>query len=146
MARFRSLIAAAVGGVVGSLIRWGAVSAVAENWVDMTVLGLNVFGSLFLGLLLGQGDRITEDRLALLGTGLAGGLTTFSTFAVAVAARLEDGQLLSASGYGFSTLGATLVAAVLGYRLSRLIGLRRLQRGRRGQAPRVRTGPAGGGR
>lgn len=127
MARFRSLIAAAVGGTVGSLVRWGAVTSIGDDWADLTVVALNIIGSLFLGLLIGLGDRIAEDRLAFFGTGLAGGLTTFSTFAVTVASRLEDGRLLAASGYGVSTFVGTLIAAGIGYRISRLAGLRRLR-------------------
>jgi CrcB protein len=119
MARFQPLIAAAVGGALGSLLRWAAVASVADGLADLTVLGLNIVGSLLLGLLVGSGDRLSENLFVLLGTGLAGGLTTFSTFAVAVAARLEDGRLLSASGFGLGTLLATLVAAGVGYRIGR---------------------------
>ncbi len=113
---------------MGSFARWGAVAAVAEQWADLTVFGLNVVGSLLLGLLLGQRDRFADEQFALIGVGFAGGLTTFSNFAVAVASRLESGELLSASAYGVFTLGATLIAAGLGYRLSMAVAIRTMSR------------------
>lgn len=125
MARFASILAVAIGGVVGSLVRWAAVNAAGETRSTLTILGLNVAGSILFGWLLGRRDRLTDERFALMGAGLAGGLTTFSTFAVAVAQRLEEGALGSAAANGLSTLALTLIGAGLGYRLSILFFIAR---------------------
>lgn len=126
MARFGSLAAVAIGGTLGSLARWGLVSAVDEGRAEIMVFAINVVGSLLLGLIIGRREQLTDDQFALVGTGFIGGLTTFSTFALAVARRLEEGQILAAATNAVATTVVALMAGGLGYRLSRtvLIGLR----------------------
>lgn len=136
MARFGLLLAVAIGGAAGSLARWGAVSAV-DGQTAVVVFGCNVLGSLILGALLGQREGLSERTFGLIGVGFAGGFTTFSTFAVDVASRLDDGLLLSAAGNGFGTPIAAVVAAGVGYRFSR-IGGAKLLAGRRGRTGRKR--------
>ncbi|WP_370326410.1 CrcB family protein [Euzebya sp.] len=68
----------AIGGALGALLRW-RLAAWNGDWPRGT-LAANALGSTALGLLLGlSGDT---RLLALLGTGVLGGLTTFSTVAV----------------------------------------------------------------
>ena len=141
MARFGSLLAVAIGGMVGSLARWGVVASVDQRWHDPAVLGLNIAGSLLLGALIGGRRRISDEVDALLGTGFAGGLTTFSTFAVAVAASLEDGALLDAAGIAVGTPLAALVAGGIGYRLGVVLSRPALDGRRRRRRP-----ARGGGR
>lgn len=121
MARFGLLLAVALGGAVGSVARWAAVTSV-DDQRSMVIFGLNVAGSLLLGALVGQQEALGDQRMALLGTGFAGGLTTFSTFAVSVAQGLEDGRLLDAAANGFGTPVTAVVAAGIGYRFSRIGG------------------------
>jgi len=127
MARFgptgTAWLAVALGGAFGSLARWAAVTA-ADDQRTAAVFGLNVVGSLLLGGLLGQQERLGRHRLEFLGVGFAGGLTTFSTFAVTVAQRLDDGRLVDATITGLATPVAAVLAAGVGYRLSRLTGAR----------------------
>lgn len=73
-----------VGGAVGALARYGLVEAVGTHggsWPWATFLA-NVVGCAILGFAIahrkiGNGSDL---RLALVGTGFCGGLTTFSTF------------------------------------------------------------------
>ncbi len=149
MARFGSLLAVAIGGAAGSLTRWGLLSRTGDDRSTLTLLGINVFGSLLLGLLIGNRERLSDERFTLLGTGFAGGLTTFSTFAVAIAQDLEDGALLSALTNALSTMVTVVIAGGLGYRLSRVTGARgwprlpRLRRRRPGSRRRPRLRRAG---
>ncbi len=135
MTRFGPLLAVAVGGMVGSLVRWAVLGVAPDGSQELVVVGLNVVGSLLVGGLLGQRDRLTEQSYALLATGFAGGLTTFSDFAVAVAERLEQGALLSAASIGLGTTATAVVAAGLGFRLSKLafihVPVRRWRRNRK---------------
>lgn len=82
------LAGVAVAGAIGALLR-----DVVDGWLSartpdarlpVGILVVNVTGSLALGLLLGAGDRLDAAWLAVLGSGLLGAFTTFSTFAVQV--------------------------------------------------------------
>ncbi len=128
MARVWPLLAVAIGGTIGTLTRWGLVSLAGSDRHTITIFGLNVFGSLVLGLALGHRERLDDDRFNLIGTGFAGGLTTFSTYAVSVAENLENGELLAATGNGLGTMMAAFLAGGLAFRLARLSGSRRIRR------------------
>ncbi|GAA1174966.1 CrcB family protein [Ornithinimicrobium humiphilum] len=86
----RILSAVALGGAVGSLLRWGVegVLPAAEGGLPVATLLVNVVGSLLIGALavLLAGPSVEASRRAFWTTGLLGGFTTFSTFAVQVAA------------------------------------------------------------
>lgn len=122
MDQISSLRFVAAGGVVGALIRWTVVEAVDVEWVTEATFGLNVIGSLFLGIIVGlrltrrQDQRLTNNQFLLLGTGFCGALTTFSTYAVQVAVLLDSGAALTALVTGLATPAAAVVAAGLGYR------------------------------
>ena len=128
MLHYNSLIAVAVGGAVGSAARRVALEIVtgdvesigadaAAQRALLATLAINVLGSFLLGVLLARQQSMTANQFLAIGTGFAGGFTTFSTFAVAVAERLDGGQLLATMANGLGTAGATLLAAGLGYRL-----------------------------
>lgn len=100
----------AFGGLIGVIVRWGLVEADVAS-MSATVLGLNMIGSLAIGLLAGLGLHQTK-AWAFGAVGFCGGLTTFSTFAVEVASRLEGSDVASATGYTLLTaVGAVLCAA-----------------------------------
>lgn len=77
----------ALGGALGTAAREGLAVA-APGWSDLTVPVINVAGSFALGLLVGalarcgDGPRTQAVRL-FLGTGVLGGFTTYSAFALA---------------------------------------------------------------
>ncbi|MGJ0183492.1 fluoride efflux transporter FluC [Corynebacterium glyciniphilum] len=78
-----SLVAAllvALGGGVGSWLRWRIDSAIKQRTRSdllVSLLVINTLGSLILGALYGLTD--SWWLLALVGTGLCGGFTTFSS-------------------------------------------------------------------
>lgn len=128
MARFGSLLAVVIGGMTGAFARWGLLTLSADDRSELVIFALNVVGAGLLGALLGVRPIMSETRFELVGTGFAGGLTTFSTFAVTVAQHLEDGKLLAAATNGLGTMIIAVVVAGIGYRLSRIAQIRRLQR------------------
>lgn len=87
-----------------------------ELWAIFIV---NIAGSLLLGLLAAHPRRSATNLSLLLGVGFAGGLTTFSTFAVDVAGQLDNGNIAAATGNSLGTTAAALLAAGIGYRLGR---------------------------
>lgn len=130
----RPLVVVALGGAVGSVLRWALVALGSTEDRDLILFAINVAGSLVLGALLGRRERLSDSWRLGLGTGFAGGLTTFSGYAVAVAERLDDGALLAATTNGLGTPVAALVAAGLGYRVARVAGARPA-RSRRSNGP-----------
>jgi CrcB protein len=113
-------LAAAVGGVLGALARWGIGVALPSSpggwpWATLTV---NLSGCLLIGVLLAvllarfPGHPWLRPLLAV---GVLGGYTTFSTLAVEVVRLTEDGAVLTALGY--------LAVSVLGGAACVLVGL-----------------------
>ncbi len=108
-----------VGGAVGALLRTAVSRVVAREWFPVGTITVNVLGSLALGLLAGlaPGERLT----LLLGEGVCGAFTTFSSFSVATV-RLAAGDhprraalnvLLTLSlGLGAAAAGLVAAAAV----------------------------------
>ncbi|MFF7992388.1 fluoride efflux transporter CrcB [Kitasatospora xanthocidica] len=104
----------ALGGAIGAVARNAAgleweTGPMAFPW---TTLLVNVVGCAVIGVFL---VVITEGRQAhplvrpFFGTGVLGGFTTFSTYAVDVRRLLEQGRL----GPGLAYLGLTLLGALV---------------------------------
>jgi CrcB protein len=110
-------VAAALGGALGALGRWGVAEALPTGpggWPWATLL-VNLTGCLLLGLLLGLlfARRNGSPWLRpFLGTGVLGGYTTYSTFAVEVVQRADAADWGTAAGYlAASVLGGIAAAA-----------------------------------
>lgn len=81
-----------LGGALGSGLRYGTDQLLLRQWPDQArafpwaTLAVNLVGCLLAGLLYGllsrDGVRHGEELRVLLVTGLCGGLTTFSAFAL----------------------------------------------------------------
>ena len=115
----RDMAFVAAGGAVGASIRWALLEATADpdGGVAGPLLLANVVGCAFLGLLVGRG--VAGSPRLLLGVGLCGGLTTFSTFAVEVAHALRIEDLSGAVGYTVLSVVGGLGAFALGRRTGR---------------------------
>ena len=111
----------ALGGIIGSLARYGLAEAIphAPGAFPWATFVTNVLGCFAIGVLL---TRLTPRSHPLLrpflGTGVLGGFTTFSTFAVDTEKLLHD-HLVVALLYYFGTVTAALLAAMLGERPGR---------------------------
>ncbi len=106
----------AVGGAAGSLARWSLSEATPAPWGTLAV---NVSGCLLIGLLAGW-LLVRHPRLRLLlGVGLLGGYTTFSTHLLDARDLLASGDDGLAAAYVVGTLALSLVAAYAGLRLGR---------------------------
>jgi CrcB protein len=108
---------AALGGALGALARWGIAEALPSSpggWPWATML-VNLTGCLLIGVLIAVlANRFPAAHLprTFLGTGVLGGYTTFSTFAVEVVGMVERGAAVPAAGYVVaSVLGGALAVA-----------------------------------
>ena len=123
----RTVAAVAAGGVLGALARYGTGLALpsAPGTFPLATFLVNVLGCLLMGVLI---VTITELRQAhplvrpFLGTGVLGGFTTFSTYAVDAQGLLRTGHLAIAGTYLAGTLAAAVAATWVGMWLTRTAG------------------------
>lgn len=109
----------AAGGAVGACLRYFLTSQF-DSWFGKALpfgtLGVNVIGSFCLALLYGLIERheLTDSPYrALLGVGLMGALTTFSTFSIETLALLENGLWMKAAANIVLNVAVCLLAGWL---------------------------------
>lgn len=113
----RTVIAVAFGGALGAGCRWGLLSLFSSAEDVRLIFLFNILGSALLGVLISQRPNISENWFHFGGAGVAGGFTTFSTFAVDVAELIDSGQLIAAAVSTGVTAVIALVFAGIGYRV-----------------------------
>ncbi len=104
----------ALGGMLGTAARMGLGMLIPD--AALGVLAANIVGALALGVLTAR--LPAGDLRVLLGTGVLGGFTTYSSFMVD-SAQLWDASPLLAVGYIVVSLVGGLAAAALGLLLGR---------------------------
>ena len=120
----REVAAIFVGGAIGGAARTGIVQVApvhAGAWPWTTFL-INVSGCLMLGYLVTRLQErlpITAYRRPLLGTGLCGALTTFSTFQLELVRLFGRHDWLLAFAYAAASVAAGFAALALGTALVR---------------------------
>ena len=126
----RELAAVFVGGAVGTLARAGLEALAAPDpghWPWPTFI-VNIVGAFLLGYFV---TRLLERlptssyRRPLLGTGLCGGLTTFSTMQVETIKMLEHRHYGLAAGYTLASIVAGLLAVYVATAITRRVRVRR---------------------
>ena len=126
----RELAAVFVGGAIGTFARAGLEALAAPDpgrWPWPTFI-VNIVGAFLLGYFV---TRLLERlptssyRRPLLGTGLCGGLTTFSTMQVETVKMLEHHHYGLAVGYTLASIGAGLLAVYVATAMTRRVGVRR---------------------
>ena len=120
-ARRDILLVIAVGGAGGAAARYGLARALphAAGEFPWSTLLTNVAGCFAIGVLMVVVvERLSSSRLVrpFFGTGLLGGFTTFSTYAVDTRALLAAGRPAVAAAYLLGTLVLGLLAVVLALR------------------------------
>jgi CrcB protein len=105
----------ALGGAIGSVLRYLMVAAIGAPWGTAAV---NVLGSFAIGVLFVLLDARTGWQLFLM-TGLLGGFTTFSAFSLDTIKLIEAGQPLQAALYVLGSVALSLIAVALGVALAR---------------------------
>ena len=111
----RELLAIFAGGAVGALARAGlserwAHSPTSWPWATFVV---NVVGAFMLGYFatrLQERLPLSAYRRPLLGTGLCGALTTFSTMQLELLRMLDHGRVGLATGYAAASVIAGFLA------------------------------------
>jgi fluoride exporter len=114
------ILAVLAGGMIGAPARYlvdRAIQARRDTVFPWGTLAVNLAGSLVIGFLLGAQRHLAlpPAAFALLGTGLCGGLTTFSTFSYETLRLLEDGSVSEAGLNIIGSLALGVLLAWLGY-------------------------------
>ena len=119
------LLGIALAGGAGAGLRHLADGAARRRWGTGFPVGIalvNISGSLVLGLLTGLAGHVLDDAsLLVLGTGLMGGYTTFSTASLDAVRLLLERRALAAALAGLGVLVLTVLAAGLGLAVGRAL-------------------------
>ncbi len=124
-----SVLAVAIGGALGSLLRWvlGLQLNALFPELPLGTLAANVIAGYVIGVAIAFFARLpdipVEWRLFVI-TGLMGGLSTFSTFSAEVIALIEQGKLAWAAGEVGIHVVASLLMTALG--IATVAGVARL--------------------
>jgi fluoride exporter len=118
------LAAVALGGGAGSLARYGLSAAFPPgDGFPWAIFSVNVSGCFLLGLLMVYLLEVWPPRRLLrplLGIGLLGGYTTFSTYAGGVMTLLTGHAVALADAYALSSILAALAAVWCGMKGARV--------------------------
>ena len=118
-----------LGGGLGAVARYGVGAAwlraagPARPW--LATLAVNVLGGLLMGALVGwlanrgQGGAAAERLRVLLGVGVLGGFTTFSTFSLEVATLIQKREVATGLGYALASAVLCVAAVFVGMALAR---------------------------
>lgn len=108
-----------VAGGIGAALRFvvdGVIRSRLRMAFPLATVVINVTGSFGLGLITGLGSRagLPHDWVLILGGGVMGGYTTFSTASIETVRLIEQRRWGSALLNGVGTLVVAVAAAALG--------------------------------
>lgn len=113
----RRLLLVMLGGMIGTAARLAAGMLIPDaGGFPLAIITVNLSGALLIGVLAGRLPRSSDLRV-FLGTGILGGFTTYSAFAIG-AVELAGAPWLAVL-FAALTLVLGIAAAALGLRLGR---------------------------
>ena len=121
------VISIAVGGAIGALGRYVISSQVTHllgPGFPWGILIVNVLGCFAMGVIAELAAltwNMSPEMRAFLTTGILGGFTTFSAFALDIAVLTERGDLTSAMLYVAGSVGGSVAALFFGLALVRAL-------------------------
>lgn len=118
-----------LGGGAGAVARymigvgWGRSVGLAHPW--MATMSINVLGGLLMGVLVGvlalRGGADQERWRLLLGVGVLGGFTTFSTFSLEAVMMLQRRDYLTLAFYAVGSVLFSAAAMLAGLYITRKV-------------------------
>lgn len=118
------LVAVALAGGVGAAARFVLDGAITRRWparLPVGTLVINVSGSLLLGVVTGASHALGATAVAVIGTGVMGGYTTFSTASFETVRLLRAARPIAAAVFGLGMLVVAVAAAAVGILLGGLV-------------------------
>lgn len=121
------LLAVALGGAIGSLVRYfvaGAVQSASWPGFPWGIFVVNISGGFVMGVIVELSAlklQLTPEVRAFLTVGILGGYTTFSTFSLDSVMLIQRGAYLSASAYMAGSVILSIMALFAGLYLVRAL-------------------------
>ncbi|WP_431278933.1 fluoride efflux transporter FluC [Leifsonia poae] len=127
--RWRYIALVFIGGALGTTVRY-LVSAAVPSVAGLPVatFGINVVGAFLLGMLLealalrGPDEGMRRDVRLFVGTGILGGFTTYSAFAVDADGLIVAQNVGGSVVYAVATILVGALASVAGIALAARLG------------------------
>lgn len=118
----RNVLIVMLGGFIGANLRyWLGEWMSSSNGFPTGTFVINAIGCFLLGWLLTYSEKnrlLSKEWSLLLGTGLIGSFTTFSTFSVETLLLIESAKYIVASLYVFGSIFLGIGLAYIGVRLA----------------------------
>ena len=121
------LLAVALGGAIGSLLRYFVASAIqsaASPGFPWGIFVVNISGGFVMGVIVELGVlklQLSPEVRAFLTVGILGGYTTFSTFSLDSVLLIQRGAYLSAAAYIAGSAALSIFALFAGLWLVRAL-------------------------
>lgn len=112
-----------LAGAVGALARYGLgmmIDSIGPSAFPVSTLLINLIGSFLLGWLTHmflRTGKLSPQFVTIVGTGMIGSFTTFSTFSVETIRLLDESRIGLALLYVFLSITLGLGSSWLGYRV-----------------------------
>lgn len=117
-----TVMTAGFGAIWGAVLRYFITNYGKKNWTQnfpYATLLINLTGALLLGLVFAR--KFSPFVYALVGTGVLGGYTTFSTLNVELLSHWQDHNYKVFWLYALLSYGGGLILVILGYKLGIMI-------------------------
>ena len=113
-------IAYLIGGGIGSMLRYVCWLLFSSKYFPYATLAVNIVGSFVIGIVIAlslKNQALTDNWKLFIATGICGGFTTFSAFAMENMQLLQNGKYTLAFTYILLSVVAGITAAWLGFKL-----------------------------
>lgn len=113
----KNVVGVVLGGILGTLMRYGVMITVPTEWMLWIVNGV---GSFAMGILNGLFTRFLQQNMSwklFLTTGMLGGFTTFSTFSASWLKLMQE-HVVMAVIYAIIMTTLCVALASVGYLLA----------------------------
>ena len=117
----RTLLIVGVGGMLGSMFRYGIAILFKDHSFPTGTLLVNIVGSFVIGMIAGLAMKnvVSPELRLFAATGICGGFTTFSAFSMDCVQLLTEHKYGLALLYILSSFAVGIIAAFLGWMLTK---------------------------
>ena len=127
MIQWGILAAVALGGALGSVVRYEMAGVIQPAWwpgFPFGIFAVNIIGGFAMGVIVAMAAtklNMTPETRAFLTTGVLGGFTTFSTFSLDSVMLMQRGAYVQAGAYIAGSVILSIAALLLGLWLVRAL-------------------------